>query len=53
MKGLLFWLFKGCFKVSSGTVQWYGSSHGTDFDNSEIAGPFVGDLVVVALLFGI
>ena len=31
--------FKGAFKVSSGTVEGYRSSDGTDFDSSEIAGP--------------
>ena len=30
---------KGAFKVSSGPVQWYRSSYGTDFENSEIASP--------------
>ena len=30
--GLLFWLFKGAFKVSSGTPEWYISSYGTDFE---------------------
>ena len=40
IQGLLFWLFKGAFKVSSGTVnKWYRSSSGTDFDSSEIASP--------------
>ena len=37
-QGLLFWLFTGGFKVSSGTVEWYRSSYDTDFGNSEIAG---------------
>ena len=32
-QGLLFWLFKGAFKVSSGTVERYRSSYGTDFDS--------------------
>ena len=32
-------LFQGGFKVSSGTVQWYRSSSGTDFDNFQIASP--------------
>ena len=41
IQGLLFWLFKGRFKVSFGTVKWYGSSSGTDFDNSEIAGSVI------------
>ena len=27
------------FKVSLGTVKWYRSSYGTDYDNSEVAGP--------------
>ena len=31
-QGLLFWLFKGGIKVSRGTVLWYKSSHGTDFE---------------------
>ena len=30
------WL-KGGFKVSSGTVSWYRSSYGADFDDSETA----------------
>ena len=30
---------KGTFKVTSGTAEWYRSSCGTDFDNSEIASP--------------
>ena len=36
---MVFWLFQGGFKVSSGTVEWYMSSYGADFDNSEIASP--------------
>ena len=28
----------GC-KVSAGAFQWYRSSYGTDFDNSEIVSP--------------
>ena len=36
-QGLLFGLFKGGFKVSSGT-EWYTRSFGTDFDTSEVAG---------------
>ena len=39
LQGLLFCLFKACFKVSSGTAEWYRISYGTDFDSSEIAGP--------------
>ena len=39
VQDLPFWLFKGGFKVSSGTVEWYTSSYGTDFDSSEIASP--------------
>ena len=39
MQGLQFWLFKGRVKVSSGTVKWYRSNYGTDFDSSEIASP--------------
>ena len=35
--GLLFWQFKGGFKVSSGPAEWYRSSSDTDFENSEIA----------------
>ena len=31
--------FKGGFKVSSGTVEWYISSYGADFDSSETASP--------------
>ena len=42
--GLLFWLFKGGFKVSSGTVDWYRNSYGTDFDYSEIASPGIAVL---------
>ena len=41
VQGLLFWLFKGGFKVSSGPVDWYISSSDTDFDSSEIASPVV------------
>ena len=37
--GLLFWLFRGCFKVSLGVAEWYRSSYGTDSENSEIASP--------------
>ena len=36
---LFFWLFKGGFKVSLGTVEWHIRSSDTEFDNSEIAGP--------------
>ena len=39
--GLLFWLFKRGFKVSSGNnsfVKWHRSSYGADLDTSEIAG---------------
>ena len=38
-QGLLFWLFKGGFQVSSSTVSWYRGSHGTDVDISQIASP--------------
>ena len=42
-QGLLCWLFKGGFTVSSGTVLWhrlrYRSSYGADFENAEIARP--------------
>ena len=38
-QGLLFPLFKGGFKVSSGTVQWYRVSYGNDLDDSDTAGP--------------
>ena len=41
VQGLLLWLFEKGFKVSSGTVEWYIGSYGTDFDNSEIASPVV------------
>ena len=34
--------FEGGLQVGSGTVQWYGSSSGTDFDNSETASPDLG-----------
>ena len=44
MQGLLFWLVEGGFKVSSG-ISWYVSSHGTDFDNSEIASPVMDPLL--------
>ena len=36
---LLSRLFKRGRKVSSGTVDWYISTYGTDFDNSELPGP--------------
>ena len=39
LQDLLFWLLKAGFKLSSGTVLWYGSTCGTDFDNSETANP--------------
>ena len=42
VKGLPFWLFKGGFNVSSGTLSWYRSSYGTDFDNSETPSFLVG-----------
>ena len=35
----VFWLLKRGFKVSSGIVEWYRGSYGTDRDNSEIASP--------------
>ena len=36
----VFWLLlKRCFKVSSGTLQWYRCSYGTDSDKSEIVSP--------------
>ena len=35
--GLLLWLFKGDFKVGSGTVYWCRITYGRDFDSSEIA----------------
>ena len=41
MQGLPFWLFDWGFKVSSGTVPLCRSSYGTDYDDSEIAGPVV------------
>ena len=31
-----FGCFKGGFKISAGTAEWYISSYGTDFENSEI-----------------
>ena len=40
---LLFWLFTGVLEVSLGILSWYRSSYGTDFDNSEIAGPVESD----------
>ena len=36
-RGKLFWLVNGGFKVSSGTVEWYRGSSGTDLDSSETA----------------
>ena len=36
-QGLLFWLFKGVFKISSATVEWCSSTDGTHFDNSEVS----------------
>ena len=32
----------GGLEVSLGTVEWHRSSYGTDFENSEIAGPVKG-----------
>ena len=32
-------LFRGGFKVSSGTLSWYRSRCGADFENSEIVSP--------------
>ena len=37
--GPVFWLFKGGFKVTSGTLECYRSNSGTHFDNSEIGSP--------------
>ena len=45
LQGLPFSLFNGGFKVSSGTVEWYISSYGTDFDNSGIASSVLRNLV--------
>ena len=39
----LLWLLQGDFKVSSGTIPWYRSSYGTDFDTSEIASPVIAE----------
>ena len=39
MQGLLFWLCKGGFKVSSGIVKWHRNSYGADFHSLAIAGP--------------
>ena len=36
---LPFWLFQRGLKVNRGTVKWYRTSYGTDFDNSGIATP--------------
>ena len=36
-QGLLCWLIKGGFQVSSGIVEWYRNSYGSDFDTSEVA----------------
>ena len=33
------WLFEGGFNISSGTVEWYLISYGTECGNSEIASP--------------
>ena len=41
---VLLWLFKGGFKVSLGTPEWYRSSYCTDFDTSEIASPVVASV---------
>ena len=49
-RGVLCWLFKGGFKVSSGTLGWYRSSYGTDFDDSEIAGPVMPCTFLLAVL---
>ena len=38
-QGLLIWLFKGAFKVSTGIVSWYRSSYCTDVDVSQMASP--------------
>ena len=43
-QGLLFRLFKGGFRVSSGTSAWHMSSYESDFDNSEIASPVTPSL---------
>ena len=42
LQGLVFWMFGRGIKVSLGTVSWYRSSYGTDFDLSEIAGSVIG-----------
>ena len=39
---MLFWLFKGGFKVSSGIVKWYRTNYGIDFGSVETADPVVG-----------
>ena len=41
-----FGCFKAGFNATSGTVEWYGSSYGTDFSNSEIASPVSDTLLV-------
>ena len=46
-QGLLSWLFKGSFKVCSGTAELHISSYGTDFDISKIISL---DLTVLELL---
>ena len=38
LQGLLFRVFKGGLRVSSGSVSWYGSSYGTGSDSSGIPG---------------
>ena len=45
---MVFWLLKGGSK-SEGTVDWYRSSYGTDFDDSEMEGPVVRPINVFAL----
>ena len=58
LEGLLFGLFEGGFKVSSGAASWYGSGPATDVDNSETASPVVGHKtrfradILVVLRFG-
>ena len=47
-EGLLFWLFKGGFRVSSSAVEWYTSSYGTDIDKPKTTSPVLEGEVVVA-----
>ena len=41
IQGLLFWMLKGGYRVSSGIGEWYSSNYGTELDDSEIASPVI------------